>query len=261
MRIGSVSAEQPATSVAGTPLNLTEKRLNPQSFSHKVWPFNTMDTIAHFKSIASELNSVRNRVRNFINDAHWQTDGEWKETVLRSVIRRLLPRTVEVGRGFVVSPITTSKQIDVMIYSGDKPVLFRDGDLAFITKDALLGVIEVKTRLDNHKYAIAAAKLADTIEQIGQSKRRFLTGIFVYEDGGTTAQGILDGLHTAARNTNKRVIDISSIGDHRFSDGGTIAERVLTVQTTCGVHMSYAIWHRRILYTMSCSTSVLAVSV
>ena len=175
-----------------------------------------MDTIAHFRSLSAELRALRNRVRNFIDDAHWQTDGEWKESVLRSVLRRLLPRNVEIGRGFVVGAKATSRQIDVLIYSGDKPILFRDGDLVFVTHDALLGMIEVKTGVDDSQFAAAAEKLADNTERIGWSGNAYISGIFAYEDRGTTPEGVLDGLRAAARNKFRRVIDLASVGEDRF---------------------------------------------
>lgn len=46
-----------------------------------------MDPTIHFKSLALELNALKDRVRNFIDDAHWLTDGEWKEAVLRAMLR------------------------------------------------------------------------------------------------------------------------------------------------------------------------------
>ena len=52
----------------------------------------------YFISLSNELSSLKNRVRNFIQGEHWLTDGEWKESVLRSFLRRNLPKSVEIGR-------------------------------------------------------------------------------------------------------------------------------------------------------------------
>lgn len=175
-----------------------------------------MNTTVHFKSLSAELRALQNRVRNFIHRAHWQTDGEWKESVLRSVLRRLLPRNVEVGRGFVVGPRDTSRQIDVLIYSAESPVLFRDGDLVFVTHDALRGMIEVKSGVNNRLLAQAAMKLADNAERIGRSRHRYVVGLFAYEGRGVTPQGSLKGLRHAAKGSRKRVVDLVSVGDDRF---------------------------------------------
>jgi hypothetical protein len=74
-----------------------------------------MDLPAYFESISAELQAIQNRVRLLIHDAHWPTDGELKESVLRSVLRRSASQTVTVGRGFVVEHEWCSTQIDVLL--------------------------------------------------------------------------------------------------------------------------------------------------
>src|SRR5947208_2238829 len=84
-----------------------------------------MNIADHYRSLAGELRSLKNRVRNYIEDSHWQTDGEWKESVLRSVLSRNMPDTTKIGRGFVVNQYYSSTQIDILIYRHDSPVFFR----------------------------------------------------------------------------------------------------------------------------------------
>ena len=103
------------------------------------------DYTSYHKSLTDELYSIKDRIRNLVK--HWPTDGESKEAVLRSLLRKLLPESVIVGRGFIVASDRSSTQIDVLIVDARKPTLFRDGDLLIVTPDAVLGVIEVKTRL------------------------------------------------------------------------------------------------------------------
>jgi hypothetical protein len=62
-----------------------------------------MDELEYFRSITLELQALKNRVRHFIRDKHWLTDGEWKESVLRAVLRRHLPQSIGVGTGFVIT--------------------------------------------------------------------------------------------------------------------------------------------------------------
>ena len=176
-----------------------------------------MDIQTHFRSVTAELDALKGRVRNFIHGAHWQTDGEWKESVLRSSLRRCLPTTVEVGRGFVVGPNGTSDQIDVLIYDASKPVLFRDGDLAFVTHDALVAMIEVKTSVTNSSFQSAVEKLTDNITRIvPHSRHNKLFGVFAYENNGVTPEGALDALFSAAAGNARRVIDIASLGADFF---------------------------------------------
>lgn len=94
-----------------------------------------MNIQEYFKSLTEELQSLKNRVRNFIDTNHWLTDGEWKESVIRYFLKRNLPGTVKVGRGFIIDCAKTSHQIDILIYDDSKPVLFRDGDLVFVTPE------------------------------------------------------------------------------------------------------------------------------
>lgn len=72
-----------------------------------------MQTEQYFRSISTELDSLKNRVRHLINDQHWQTDGEWKESVLRTIIQRSAPLNMTVGRGFIVDRDRSSTQIDI----------------------------------------------------------------------------------------------------------------------------------------------------
>jgi hypothetical protein len=85
------------------------------------------DFKAYHRSVSDELYSVKNRIRNLVR--HWGTDGEAKEVALRSVLRRHLPESVIVGRGFVVTPEASSTQIDILVVDASKPTLFKDGDL------------------------------------------------------------------------------------------------------------------------------------
>src|SRR5689334_2544349 len=96
-----------------------------------------------------------------IEDQHWPTDGEWKESVLRNMIRRSAPETITVGRGFVVSHVGSTSQIDVLLYDNTYPALYRDGDLVFVTPDACRGIVEVKTRVTLPSFRDAVGKLAE----------------------------------------------------------------------------------------------------
>jgi hypothetical protein len=173
-----------------------------------------VDISTYFESLTKELTALQNRVRNFIADAHWQTDGEWKESVLRYFLKRNLPNNVEVGRGFVVSPIGTSSQIDVLIYDAAMPVLFRDGDLVFVTPDAVRAVIEVKSKLTPRGLTSAAGKLAENIEKICYRSRNDKTfALFAFESKIRNPNVALAAVRNAAGTNIRRVIDLVCLGD------------------------------------------------
>lgn len=182
-----------------------------------------MDVSAYFKSISLELSALKNRVRNFIDTNHWQTDGEWKESVLRAIIKRHLPKNIEVGRGFVITPDSCSQQIDVLIYDSSIPILYKDGDLVFITSDAVRGVIEVKTKVYKNSFKNVLTKLANNIEFIkyslnNQDRRRIFVGLFAYESdfGDEYSSKVLNCLHNAAQNNESRIVNHISIGESVF---------------------------------------------
>lgn len=176
-----------------------------------------MDLETHFRSVTSELRALQDRVRHFIAEKHWVTDGEWKESVLKSFLRRNLPETVKVGRGFVVHPEFTSTQIDLLIYDATKPVLFRDGDLVFVTPGAVRAIIEVKTRVTMGSLRRALSKLAVLSAGLRQVcfTKKFI-GLFVYDSVRGSDKAVLEALRDSAGHDTSRTVDIVSIGQSRF---------------------------------------------
>jgi hypothetical protein len=173
-----------------------------------------MEVKNYFKSLSKELSALKNRVRGFIQDSHWLTDGEWKESVLKTCIERALPSDIRIGRGFIISPSEVSKQIDILLYSSNSPVLFKDGDLVFLPPEAVLGVIEVKTKVNK-------SSLFETIEkqkQIGEmlpSKNNAILGIFSYDTEDFASDFVLEFLKENIKN-KKQIIHLICLGDSRF---------------------------------------------
>ena len=73
------------------------------------------DYLKYQKSISDELISIKDRVRNFIDNHHWGEDGRYKEIILSHVLRHHLPKGVSVGTGFVVNNTEITKQIDIIV--------------------------------------------------------------------------------------------------------------------------------------------------
>jgi hypothetical protein len=176
-----------------------------------------MFDIQYFHSLSSELHSLKNRVRNFIQDRHWQTDGEWKESVLRTFLRRNLPKSVEIGRGFVLSSDNVSKQIDILLYDSTKPILFQDGDLVFVTPDAVLGIIEVKSSLNNSTLRESLQILSSNAHLVqSKSTGRRVYGLFSYEDKTTNIDVTLRTLQEVSEEQGSRVIHCICLGESSF---------------------------------------------
>ncbi len=131
------------------------------------------------KSISDELLALKDRVRNFIDDAHWAEEGRYKEIILKDVLASKLPAFASIGTGFVMGD-RLSSQIDIIIYRSDIPVLFQKSDFVIVSKEAVLGIIEVKTKLDDRNIDEAFRKSHDNGRIIGT---HIFNGIFSYDAG------------------------------------------------------------------------------
>lgn len=175
-----------------------------------------MDLRNYFESLGTEVDALKQRVRYLLADRHWQTDGEWKESVVRQVLRRHLPATALVGRGFVVTGESATHQVDILIHDASKPVLFRDGDLVFVTPDAVVGVIEVKSRVTSSLFRDAARKLASDINLVRRHPNtQAFAALFAFEADDTNSEAYLKGAVAAASRWDER-LDFASIGPDRF---------------------------------------------
>jgi len=159
---------------------------------------NVADFLAYQKTIAKELASIKDRVRNLVR--HWPTDGTFKEEALRQILRRHLPSSLQVGTGFVVrNDGTSSSQIDILIIDRTSPTLFKDGDLLIVTPEAVRGAIEVKSRLSGSSQI---SKVLDKICALKKllktdfAPKRFI-GLFVYDAGRRQERNLLNCLGAA----------------------------------------------------------------
>src|SRR5690606_12666309 len=127
-----------------------------------------MNTIDFHKTTTKELLAIKDRVRYLIN--HWGEDGRYQEAVLKSVISRFLPEKYNIVSGFVIKQTNQrgehepSKQIDLIIYNTDFPVLFKEGDFSIVTADSVEAIIEVKANLKNQ----GVEKVIRKSNEIGQ---------------------------------------------------------------------------------------------
>jgi hypothetical protein len=128
---------------------------------------------------------------------------------------------LEIGTGFIVSNNDhiygqrgeISNQLDLIIYEGKTPVIFREGDFVILTESAVRGVIEVKSKLTNYSadqnsnaLNSVLKKLNDLnkFETFGNSdqKRRFI-GVFSFEyEGDIDANRIDEALQISNGLTN-----------------------------------------------------------
>lgn len=105
------------------------------------------------------------RLDFLIGRDHWLSVGNYKEELLRGLLKQLLPKKYEVSTGFILSLDENgneikSKQQDIIIWdSNDYAAIFRDGDFVIVPPEACKAVVEVKSTLTNEtlKKAIYAS--------------------------------------------------------------------------------------------------------
>lgn len=177
-----------------------------------------MDNLKYFRSITLELQALKDRVRLFIRDQHWLTDGEWKESVLRAVLRRHLPQNIGVGSGFVITKDGPSTQIDILLYDRTKPLLYQEGDLVLITPDVCLGIVEVKTRVDATELRDALVTLAECREHVSRCPHHCpFVGLFSFEHDGDNHETLLRHLRSSASGSHHRLTNCVSLGTSLFA--------------------------------------------
>ncbi len=166
------------------------------------------------KSISSEIISVKDRLRNFIDDHHWPEDGRYKEVILSDILRKHLPKTVSVGTGFIAAGNRLSTQIDIIIYRNDTPLLFQQSDFVIVAPESVLGVIEAKSNIPN------SSMLCDVVNKLSNVRslvsHEIFTGIFAFEGYDCLRQNpISSTLQQCLRSSNGRVNHMC-IGQNTF---------------------------------------------
>ncbi len=96
------------------------------------------------QSVAEEFKALEKRVRNLIDDSHWGEEGRYKEAILMNYLKRVLPRHLSVGTGFVRNNNEITNQIDIIIYDNSYPLFFSEGDFVISSVQNVIGIIEVK---------------------------------------------------------------------------------------------------------------------
>lgn len=139
------------------------------------------------KSTTDELDIIKDRVRNLIGHSNWAEEGRYKESILRNVIKRFIPKSLIIGTGFIVKSSNKeyecSKQIDIIIFDSSHPILFNEGDFYIVTPNSVKAIIEVKTNIENQDLT----KTIKNINEVGQflstngSQRSIFNGIFSFE--------------------------------------------------------------------------------
>jgi len=175
-----------------------------------------MDPKYHFQSLTKELEALKDRVLHFIGHAHAPTTGEWKESVLRSMLAQRLPDTIKVGRGFILKKGDVSKQCDLLLYRSNSPIPFRDGDLVFVSEDAVVAVIEVKSKIHSRsQFCTDLTKFTKFGDFFRERESLPILGFFAYEVGPSVGKWLSEEIPQICNQATLK-IDLMSLGHNHF---------------------------------------------
>lgn len=181
------------------------------------------------ESITTELQIIKNRVRDLIGDVHWGEEGRYKEAVLKNILRRFLPQNISVGTGFIVDSrdgTNISRQLDIILYDNTCPVLFSEGDFIITTKKNVRGIIEVKSRITTNSFAGVVQQFEQSIVHLQpfsiyrpnfirrdrDYQTRIFLGIFAFDFSGNIDSETID----SALTTSQGLVNHCCLGTNIF---------------------------------------------
>ncbi|GAO24303.1 hypothetical protein ALISP_4123 [Alicycliphilus sp. B1] len=179
-----------------------------------------MNLARYYESLSKEMMAVKDRVRELIGSAHWPSDGEHKETIVRQAIRRIAPRNLVVGRGFIADPNYISTQVDVLVYDERYPVHYQDGDLFIIPPIACRAAIEVKTKLRNMRdfrdHALKQVNVLKSLRQAGVRHDVFCGLLYFENELANAGPAVGECLAALARGRPEIALNHVALGEDTF---------------------------------------------
>ena len=107
--------------------------------------------IGRWANVTAKLARQAFELSSTISD-HGTIIGDARESFIRNVLCQLLPETVHVGTGQVVDHVgTASRQIDIVLYRKDFPILRTLGQSNVYLVEGVLATMEVKSTLNKEK--------------------------------------------------------------------------------------------------------------
>ncbi|MFB9992050.1 DUF6602 domain-containing protein [Deinococcus oregonensis] len=157
-----------------------------------------MDAAAYYRSITQELLAVKDRVANVIDESHQGEIGSWRESLVRSLLRRHLPATMGVGQGFILTGQGPTTQLDVIVYDLNYPKIVQEGEFVVVTPDAVRAIVEVKsstsgTRLRKDLRKLAAAAVLCRMDAPTQQtpSTEVFVGYFAFTSSSNATQRVV----------------------------------------------------------------------
>lgn len=143
------------------------------------------------QAIGEEIVSKSQRIELLIQ--HNTTKGNYREELLRGILKKYLPKKYEVATGFIEG---CKRQCDILIYDAQNfSPFFREGDLVVIPEKAVRAVIEVKSTLDSGQLQDAMDLLAE-VARHRNTPAPIFKGIFAFKKEIQSEKTIADAIAT-----------------------------------------------------------------
>lgn len=136
------------------------------------------DRKSYLVSFSEELLAKSRRIDFLIQ--HTGTVGSYREDLLRSAVRSILPEQYQASTGFIAG---CPRQLDIIIWDAlSYGPLFREQDVVVVPREAVRSIIEVKTTLSTGPLDEALELLHDVL-RTEQSPIPVFKGIFGFHPG------------------------------------------------------------------------------
>lgn len=163
---------------------------------------NKFNLLYNFEALADQMNSEYKKVTAQIN--HMLSRGEIRESILKDVIKKLLPTKYEIGSGIITDARgAESNQQDIYIFDAFNSPVFLKYDLdSIVPVESVYATIEVKSCLSKEQLQ-ESIKNIRSVKRL--EKRLFKTGFVDYKQsnyimGCVFAYTSKTSLETAAQN-------------------------------------------------------------
>jgi hypothetical protein len=142
------------------------------------------------ETVSQQTSELREMARNlsfWMDGVHYPSEGQYLEYVVRSYLRRRIPKRFEISTGFISTLETNnttagerevtrkvSRQFDIIIWDADTfPPLFRADDFVIVMPESVRAIIEVTKCLNTPKLRQDLKKFDDLYELYSWERQRF----------------------------------------------------------------------------------------
>jgi len=150
----------------------------------------------YYQSICDEISAKFERISEIVS--HSPSIGSYHESILRSIVSSILPNTISVKTGFVLTSTGISPQTDFLVIHETDPYayVFKEAEFAIVHARAVSTIGEVKTNITKAEFIESFGKCIKT-NQLYSNAGWINSFIFSYGSGPKTVRGAQSWLQAA----------------------------------------------------------------